>query len=62
MNCYIGIKFCGCVTCAILDYGDTDEIHNTIIEWKKKGMSVELVDVEEARNRLKACKCQKVLK
>jgi hypothetical protein len=69
MNCYIGIKPCGCVTCAMVELPDdckgegySEDIERTIKEWRKDGMSITLVDVEEARNRLKVCKHKQIQK
>lgn len=56
---YIGIKGCGCVECVIADF--LDETEERIKEWKEIGLSIKLVDVEEARRRLGKCNCQRKL-
>lgn len=55
---YIGVKPCGCVPCVAADEEDYRErISELLPEWIKKGMTVEHVTVEEARKRIKRCRC-----
>jgi hypothetical protein len=55
---YIGIKDCGCVVCAMVKE-DFDYEEDTLVEWKEKNLKIKVVDLEEARRRLKVCKCKK---
>jgi len=57
-ECYIGIKSCGCVVCAIAK--DTDCVEETLIDWKNRGLTFELITFEEARHRLNMCKCKQL--
>jgi hypothetical protein len=57
MEAYIGIKSCGCVTCACTDRPeDRKQTAKTIAKWIEQGYTIERMDVEEARKRLKQCK------
>lgn len=55
-RCYIGIRECGCVPCAMVDSLDEDYIAETLKEWREDGKSILLVSIEEARERLGFCK------
>jgi hypothetical protein len=55
LECLIGIKDCGCVVCAMVDI-DYDNKEEELNNWKKEGMKIERVSIEEARSRLTFCK------
>ena len=51
MEVYVGIKKCGCLV-AISDEK----------EWLEGDYDISKMDLEEARNKLKKCKCEEVTK
>jgi hypothetical protein len=57
--CYVGIKPCGCVTCATVDSPEHGkDVAKDVSRYIKDGLKVERIPVEEARTRLKRCECK----
>ncbi len=56
---YIGIKQCGCVVRASCDTEkDKKCVANDIQQYVLDGLTIERVTLDEARKRLKRCKCK----
>ena len=56
---YIGIKKCGCVVTASCDTElDKNCVAKDVQQYVLDGLTVERVPIDEARKRLKRCKCK----
>ena len=53
MKVYIGTKLCGCTTRIICD--ECEGLQETLDEYKRDGLKIEYVEIEQAREMLKEC-------
>ena len=58
MNCYVGIKKCGCCVAAVVDVpGEEKQTAKDVAEFIRKGYRVEIHPNEWVRENFKSCKC-----
>jgi hypothetical protein len=59
MDCYVGIKSCGCMVAWVFDSKDhPKDTANSVAQFIKDGYRVESANTEAIRKKLGPCKCR----